>query len=600
MSRKLTIAILDSGVETEHQLFQNCHMETYEYQPEDNSWIQKYTPPLEGHGTAVASVLVKQVKPIREDIEIISFKIFDTQTETNPEILISALRFILARNLCDVINISAGIGQDISELEEVCNQLDAAGVLVVAAFSNDGLVSYPAAYDTVVGVDVTTSLTTYQDHIYVENSMVNIGMASGNQRVAWLGQRYVIDSGTSFVAPLVTAKICGALWEGIQKEDMLSFLKNSATKVISFEMSQEPIPKLFPIKKAAVFPVNKETANLLHYAHLLPFQIEGVYATHSSGKIGLTLSSRYNDMHYTIQRIEQCDMEGIDTFILGHTVQLCQQSGVDYEKMIIDRCIAKGINVVAFDSIAHKYLTQGKMEIYTPSVFRNRYSTNKFGRLYDVYSPVLAVVGTSSQQGKFTLQLRLRELFLNDQYDIRQLSTEPNGELFGMDATFPYGYFGAVDLRDLETVEYVNYLMHTLDQKNPDIILAGAQSGLCTLSFNNLTTYNLESIKYVLGVKPDAVVLCVNYHDTMDMIVRSIQFVQSLVPCTVVAISVFSLAFENEWQAKRNVKKQVPEQDLRAFCQSVHNNTRIKCFRLGNESDEKALYQCCIDFFAEG
>lgn len=51
--------------------------------------------------------------------------------------------------------------------------------------------------------------------------------------------------------------------------------------------------------------------------------------------------------------------------------------------------------------------------------------------LYRISTPVLAVCGTSSKQGKFTLQLELRKRFCEMGYKVGQIGTEPNSLLLG-------------------------------------------------------------------------------------------------------------------------------------------------------------------------
>jgi len=304
------------------------------------------------------------------------------------------------------------------------------------------------------------------------------------------------------------------------------------------------------------------------------------------------------DHCYLIENIDNATYTEIDTFIIGHVDALTESTKIDYKQRIVDECLKNNINVVAFDyEYVNKLSKEDKSKIYVPAVRKSRTSTNKFGKLYEVFSPVLAVVGTSSQQGKFSLQLRLRELFLKNGYKIGQLSSEPQGELFGMNYSYPYGYNGTIDLYGHRCVEYVNSIIHQLDVEEYDIILAGAQSGLATLSFDNLSTYNLYSCDFMLGVNPDAVILCVNFHDSLDMISRSVKFAESLNACKVVAIGIFPLGYEDEWSAMRNTKHMISEKDLEKFREDIFMSIGTPSFILGDECEEEKLYQKCIEFF---
>ena len=85
------------------------------------------------------------------------------------------------------------------------------------------------------------------------------------------------------------------------------------------------------------------------------------------------------------------------------------------------------------------------------------------------------ISGTGSQQGKFSLQLKLRNKFIQGGYKVGQLGTEPSSLLFGIDEVFPSGYGSVVNLSEEEIISRVNSQMHSIEEKNPDIILVGTQ-----------------------------------------------------------------------------------------------------------------------------
>lgn len=139
--------------------------------------------------------------------------------------------------------------------------------------------------------------------------------------------------------------------------------------------------------------------------------------------------------------------------------------------------------------------------------------------------------------------MTLRKKFLETGYQVGQLSSEPEGCVFDVDYVYPYGYNSTVYLQGRDSIEHVNALMHQIDIKEPDIILTGAQSGICTLSFENTDMYNLPTIEFLMGVNPDAVVMCINYHDDVDDILRTVKFTESLMDCKVIALSLFPLDY---------------------------------------------------------
>ena len=71
------------------------------------------------------------------------------------DLLISAILYIEENINCRVINISSGIKlcERLIEFRNICNRISDKGIFIVSAFDNDGAMSYPAAFDSVIGVE---------------------------------------------------------------------------------------------------------------------------------------------------------------------------------------------------------------------------------------------------------------------------------------------------------------------------------------------------------------------------------------------------------------------------------------------------------------
>ena len=166
-----------------------------------------------------------------------------------------------------------------------------------------------------------------------------------------------------------------------------------------------------------------------------------------------------------------------------------------------------------------------------------------------------------------------------------------------MDYVYPYGYNSTVYLQGRDSIEHVNALMHQIDIKEPDIILTGAQSGICTLSFENTDMYNLPTIEFLMGVNPDAVVMCINYHDDVDDILRTVKFTESLMDCKVIALSLIPLDYLNEWKYLRNIKEKIDTVELKNRVKEIEKITSIPTFILGDNMEENKMFEVIIDYF---
>lgn len=580
----MKIAILDSGIDHNHSMFKKLNIENYIYEEETKIWIAKEIKIKNGHGTAVASVLTKYAKQIDE---IYSFRVVE-ETDADIEKLINALEYIYAFMDCDLINISMGVREYSKRLEEICNKLYDKKVMIISAYANEGCVSYPAAFDGVIGIDSTVNLKKFNEYIWVKNSIVNVGCLKGVQRVAWLDGGYQLAVGNSFVAPIITAKISNWICQGVKIENIKKVLEENAIRVISGNsVENKKVKKEFSVSKVALFPYNKEIKNILKFSDMLNFEICAICDSKYSGNVGL------QEGNLLVEDIDKYSFKDIDGFVLGHTDILELKTNHKYKESIISNCNRFGINIISFDDIEIEMATNA----YVPKIKRDKYTTDKFGKLYDIVSPILAVVGTDSQQGKFTLQMTLRKKFLETGYQVGQLSSEPEGCVFDVDYVYPYGYNSTVYLQGRDSIEHVNALMHQIDIKEPDIILTGAQSGICTLSFENTDMYNLPTIEFLMGVNPDAVVMCINYHDDVDDILRTVKFTESLMDCKVIALSLFPLDYLNEWKYLRNIKEKMDTVELKNRVKEIEKITSIPTFILGDNMEENKMFEVIIDYF---
>lgn len=172
-------------------------------------------------------------------------------------------------------------------------------------------------------------------------------------------------------------------------------------------------------------------------------------------------------------------------------------------------------------------------------------SGNPFGKLHIQNKPVVGIFGTSSKQGKFTLQLKLRYELLSRGYKICQLGTEPSSLLYGMDIVFPNGYMSTVSLTTENMIYYLNEALYT-KSRNSDLILVGGQSGVVMRDISNIKNYDYSQIEFIGATQPDICILCFNSFDTIDLIIRNIKAIESIVDSKVIAGVIFPYYYDND------------------------------------------------------
>ncbi|MBS5733277.1 MAG: DUF1611 domain-containing protein [Clostridiales bacterium] len=551
-----------------------------------------------GHGTAIYGI----IKSVSDIANIINIKIPNIQNGIDPIDLVKVLEYIYINFTPDIINMSLGVSvcEDHDLLYDICKKFNQRGTIIVAAFDNSGAYSYPAAYDCVIGVVTHIECTNSEKFIYFHDKTVNVAANGNIQRLLWNNPEVIFLGGNSFACAHITCIIAKILSEGTS--DIYQDLKQRAILKCKFDKqkstNQPKIP--FTIKRAALFPFSKEMHSLVRYSHILDFKITDVYDVRYSSKVHASTNillgeSLSND--YTIKDIRNISWDNIDTLIIGHLEQLeviCKEANM-LEKLV-KQAMENNIKVVSFDPITS--CGGNKKSYYYPIVNKSMLEPNRFGMLYRISKPVLSIMGTSSKQGKFTLQLKLREMFLKNNINVGQIGTEPTALLFNMDYVFPMGYGDSVHIEGNDVIRYLNSLIHNLCTMNKDIILIGSQSNTIPYDMGNLKMFTLKQITFLLGTQPDAVILCINPYDDVDYIKSTINFIESLSNTKVIALVVFPVTLKNMDTGIYGGKKLITKETYQILKKNLEANFNLSAYRLDDNVDMELLYAQICEYFS--
>lgn len=551
-----------------------------------------------GHGTAVTNILLKQTS----DIDIFIVKIFEKELTCDVELLIRALEYVEKNISCDLINLSLGVNYNHKNLISICDKLTKKGIKIISAFDNEGAISYPAAFNNVIGVDASLECLTANSFIWIENSSINVLAKGGNHKLSWLNNKTIIGQGSSFATPYVTAKLANILKRGIDTENLINIFKNEI--VVRDSSPNNKINKNFlleKIKKAAIFPFNKEIHSLLNFSELLSFEIDAIYDTKYSFYNTKKVSSLNNKVSFKIKNIDDLEFNNIDTLILGHLDEIENLTKINYRDILIKKCLDNNINVYSFDEcVEEKYFSkfdEKNLMLYYPK--KEYFLNNHYGKLNKISTPVIGIFGTTKQQGKFTLQLQLRENFLKNNYKVGQLGTEPNSLLFGMDKIYPFGYGTTLETNGYKMITDINNLIHEIDLNEPEVILIGSQSGTTPMLYNNLGQIPLAQLQFLIGSNPDIVILCINFDDDLEYIKRTIQTIEGLGDTTVIALGIYPFEYKNDWNQFNNKKRKVEVEKIVSYKEFILKYFNKKSFIIGDDSEISSLYELCCNYFSE-
>lgn len=549
-----------------------------------------------GHGTAVAQIFFRNIEHA-ECLKAYMIKLpSDSGYSYDIESLLFALDFLERNILCDLLIISAGVRIFNNLLYEKLSRLSEKGTIIFSAFDNEGSMSYPAAFECVIGVDISDEPETKKNFcIGLINNPINIIVPDRAYKVRWINGKNNIVRGTSFACADIAGKFANYCISTNGSADYFDFINTHTTQLINCKKRNEDNKRVNECKKAVVFPFNKEIHSIALNEDLLNVQIVDYYDLRQSGKINIEVKNflHGSDNKKIIKNFDTLDWEGdFDTFILGHCDKYENIISYNIKDCIIEKCKKHKKFVVSLDSLERYDLDDDKA--YYPYIDDRDVPYHNYGKMYLTNIPVLGIFGTSSKQGKYTLQLMLRRLFINDGYSVAQIGTEPTSVLFGMDYAFPMGYNSTVRTKSNDNIRILNNFVHNCEKKSPDIIIVGSQSGTCPYNVYNLKLFTLPQIEFLLGTQPDLVILNVNVCDNLNYIRRTIKTIEGVVDSKVIAIVLYPRKVSEKVEM---ISSLTADEQYHEYKHLLGEQFNIPVFDL-EVSEVKLLYNCIIDYLS--
>lgn len=582
---KMRIAIIDSGVDKNNNHLKKLDIQGCSLRVCDGCIEKKDEfSDILGHGTAIFYLINKFTK----SDYIYNFKVFFDDMDFKMTELNQILDYVYSNYNFDIINISLGAiyPENLNSLENICkNFYYNKKTIIIAAFENYGAISYPAACNYVLGVSAENHAG---NAISLQKGVVNLIGREKYYRVPWVNPEYNIVKGNSFLCAEATGFICKQLK---YNSNLFSEL-NDIFKINSF--TDEAL-WLKTAKRAAVFPFNKEIHSIAANEEMLAFEVVKYYHIRQSGiinkKISQFLPHVKNDK--IIENIDCADYNNIDFMILGHCEEVSKMTGIDYKNTIISECSKRNINVYSFDKVDRRY-----NKVYTPD-FSSKNVIHRYGKMYMIRQPIICIIGTSSSQGKYTLQLYFRKRLLETGYRVGQLGTEPESMLFGMDATFPLGYNSPIDLNYTEMLLAVNQMLHKISSKDPELIITGSQAGLLPIDQSNIKYATIRHQIFFQGICPDVIVLCINPYDNMEIIGKTIMTAEGMTNGKVIGIVCFAMDVDYSWRGAYGNRVHITDIKIKTLKSEIYLRFGIEMYMIDKSSELDLLLRHIIDYLAE-
>lgn len=257
-SGEVRIAVIDTGVNREHQEFANANIETgynFVLNSTDTSDIYR-------HGTMVTGIIaagandgmgMAGIAPNATIIPLVAMTRIDNEVYGTSSNLLQAIRAAVDTYDCDIITTSLGVTSGYTEINKAVEYAVSRGVIVIGAAGNSGndddssdasALSYPASSPGAISVGATD--TAYNRAAYSQrNYRVNVVACGGYYHMPsnTSTNTYVLANGTSFSTPVIAGITALFFSEhpDITPEEYLSILEGGSV-YINQDYTGEGIP----------------------------------------------------------------------------------------------------------------------------------------------------------------------------------------------------------------------------------------------------------------------------------------------------------------------------------------------------------------------
>ncbi len=566
----MKLAIIDRGVEKTHRRLENATISgiTIEKnQLKDFVIIEDKFCDIDGHGTAIASIIHK----INPNVHLVAIKLLGPENVITEDLLAEGISYCSKIPDIELINVSMGIptNNPSQALVKACDEAIKSGkVIVAASHPFPDKKCYPAAFPLVFGV-ATGLVKSKMNYKYLGKGAVNVLAKGTTQRIAWKENSFRIGAGTSYA----TAHFCALLSHKMNSNgnfkrtnlikkviedsdneiEELNYLKNYEVQVVDDILSEtkkneaislyKPFSNISFAKKVAMFPyTEKENSTIVNFRNNIPLEIVAyIDYPRSFSKInGFQLGDDSLNDKIIKRNLVNRDYEIFDTLIVGYYLDQTYDINVIFGNKIVYKCIQLNKNFILWDKNVYFFIKKiikknypgysGTIYFQSVDLEMDTY-IKQFRFLPEVNVPVIGVIGTGSKQGKVTTQLRIKEILQNSGYKVSHLSTEPQGAVLGANFSFPYGYKSSVQLKQELWPSFVETTMRLIQEANkPNIIVSGIQGGLLPrATVNPKHKYLLNSLNFIVSLKPDGIVCAINPMDDIDLIKKTIETLKSFV-----------------------------------------------------------------------
>lgn len=209
----IKIAILDTGVDTDHPDLQGRIVGGRNFTTDDSSNPEIFED-YNGHGTHVAGTIAalddgKGVVGVAPEVSLLIIKVLDKNGSGQYEWITDGINYAVEQK-ADIISMSLGGPEDVSELHQAIQNALKNNVLVICAAGNEGdgddktdEFSYPGCYNEVISIG---AIDLERNSSPFTNSNNEVDLVAPGEKIlsTYLNGKYATLSGTSMATPHVS------------------------------------------------------------------------------------------------------------------------------------------------------------------------------------------------------------------------------------------------------------------------------------------------------------------------------------------------------------------------------------------------------------
>jgi hypothetical protein len=397
--------------------------------------------------------------------DILSFRAGGNIAYANDEIttqdLITSIEAALALD-ATIINISMGILSfaEFDSLQAICRDAAKKNCLIIAASGNESRLTLPFCcadvFKIITGNGIQTKITIedqYGCSVVTVNRQLFMTASKNTERLYSYGS----SASTAYVTALLVncynqlakTEHCIKIERLLVIETFLEKYVTTSAERINADRFFKQIPmfsdkppfleeKSFIGTKCVMVPYSKETASLLRFHNLTNISALSIIDPVKKGYVGKdanALAGADENKLIINNRFDDDVLDKSDSMIIGYISELGSLDAYFSMENMLNIALKYHLDVFSFTPVnklyRQQFLDKG-LDIYGPIIIDNAKLNalkNFIPYLIGIQKPVLGVFGTSSKQGKFTLQLKLKQALTKNGVRINMLASEHHASL---------------------------------------------------------------------------------------------------------------------------------------------------------------------------